>query len=325
MITRRAILQAASGLAAVGVPASQAFADTTYPNHLIKIVVGNAPGGTDDLISRALGQYMTSRWAQPVIVENRGGASTTIAGGYVASAAPDGYTMLCLIGTSIVQTVLRDKMRYSLDSFVPIAGVGGFPLGLAVSASGNIKTMDDLKAAAKAPGGVKFASGGVGTMGHLNAVKFLKAIGGTGLHVPYRNNPECLQAIAAGFADMMFASVSEVAPMRGDGLLRVLAVSSAERSSNLLDVPTTRELGLPQINTSLWHGFVAPAGTPPEVVAKIADVIAQGVNQPDFQNRFKSLAFQTDVKTGPALSAFINGEAARWREVITENNIRVTD
>ena len=325
MITRRAILQAASGLASVGIPASKAFAQTTYPTRLIKIVVGNAPGGTDDLISRTLGQYMTSRWSQPVIVENRGGASTTIAGGYVASAPADGYTMLCLIGTSIVQTVLRDKMRYSLDSYAPIAGVGGFPLGLAVSASGNIKTMDDLKAAAKAPGGVKFASGGVGTMGHLNAVKFLKTIGGTGLHVPYRNNPECLQAIAGGFADMMFASVSEVAPMRGDGLLRVLAVSSQERSSNLLDVPTTRELGLPQINTVLWHGFVAPAGTPPDVVAKIADVITKGVNEPDFQNRFKSMAFQPDIKTGAALTSFLAGEAARWREVITENNIRVTD
>ncbi|KQP23456.1 tripartite tricarboxylate transporter substrate binding protein [Pseudorhodoferax sp. Leaf267] len=325
MFSRRSILQATSGFAAIGFPTTRALADRAYPSRLIKIVVGNAPGGTDDLISRSLGQYMTTRWAQPVIVENRGGASTTIAGGHVAAAPADGYTMLCLIGTSIVQTVLRDKIRYSLDSFSPIIGVGGFPLALAVSASGNIKTMDDLKAAAKAPGGVKFASGGVGTMGHLNAVKFLRSIGGSGLHVPYRNNPECLQAIAAGFADMMFASVSEVAPMRSDGFLRVLAVSSQERSSNLTDVPTTRELGLPQIDTVLWHGYMAPAGTTPAVIAKIAETITQGVNEPEFQNRFKPLAFQTDLKTGTALKSFLTGEAAKWREVITENNIRITD
>jgi tripartite-type tricarboxylate transporter receptor subunit TctC len=325
MFSRRSLLQMATGLGAIGISTTRVLAESAYPSRLIKIVVGNAPGGTDDLISRTLGQYMTSRWAQPVIIENRGGASTTIAGGHVASAPNDGYTILCLIGTSIVQTVLREKMRYSLDSFSPIVGVGGFPLGLAVSSSGKIKTMEDLKAAAKAPGGVKFASGGVGTMGHLNAVKFLKSIGGSGLHVPYRNNPECLQAIAAGFADMMFASVSEVAPMRGDGMLRVLAVSSQERSSNLTDVPTTRELGLPQIDTVLWHGFVAPAGTPPSVVAKLADTITQGVNEPDFQNRFRPLAFQSDVKTGAALTSFLTGEAARWREVITENNIRITD
>ena len=152
-----------------------------------------------------------------------------------------------------------------LSSFVPVAGVGGFPLALAVSGTTptKITKVDELVAASRAKDGVTFASGGVGSMGHLNGVRFLNVVKGQGVHVTYKNNPEGLNALMGGFTQMMFASVSEVAALRGDGKLRVLAVTAPQRSSNMPDVPTMQELGYYDFEVALWHGFVAPAGTPP--------------------------------------------------------------
>lgn len=323
MVSRRTILLAAPAMAAVGIPGASAFAQASYPTRPIRIVVGNAPGGTDDVISRMLAKKLTAEFGQPVIVENRGGGATTIAGAHVASAAPDGYTMLCFINTSINQTLLRDKLPYGLNSFVPVAGVGGFPLALAVSTASKIATFDELKAVAKTAEGVKYGTGGVGTVAHLTSVRFLKAIQGTGLNIPYKNNPEGLQAVMTGDIHMMFASESEVAALRPNGKLRAMAVTSAQRGISLPDVPTMRELGFPAIDPTLWHGFMAPAGTPPDIVAKLAGAIARGVKDPEFQNLLKPLGFQEDIRTGDALTSFIGGVAARSREVIAENNIRL--
>jgi len=316
------MLLAAPAVAA-GMLGGRTLAQQGYPNKLVRVVVGNAPGGTDDLISRFVVKTMQTEWGQTALVENRGGASTTIAGAAVASSAPDGYTLLCLINTGIVQTVLKKDLPYSLKSFTPVVGVGGFPLALAVSPSTNVTNFEEFKALAKAGDGVTFASGGVGTMAHLNTIRLLKAVDGKGTHISYKNNPDGLQALAGGFTQVMLASASEVASLRSDGKLRVIAVTSDQRAVNLPDVPTMRELGYPALNPTLWHGYVAPAGIPPEVAAKIADVVTKAVRDPEFQAKFKPLAFQEDIKTGEPLNKFIADQAARWREVIVENNIKV--
>ncbi|BDB27849.1 tripartite tricarboxylate transporter substrate binding protein [Cupriavidus sp. P-10] len=323
MVSRRGLLGASAGLMSLGM-LNPALARTPYPERLIRIVVGNAAGGTDDAISRSVAHEIAGQFGQSVIIENRGGGSTTIAGSMVASAAPDGYTILCLISAGIVQTVLRDKLKYGLSSFAPIVGVGGFPLALAVSATSKarLNSIQDLIAVAKSPEGVTFASGGVGTVAHLTSVMFLNTVHGKGVDVAYKNNPEGLQALAGGFTQMMFASASEVAALRSEGKLRVLAVTSNQRAANLPDVPTMRELGFPGINSTLWHGFVAPAGTPADIVGKLAEAITRSVNAPAFQNRFKPLAFQEELKSGAALNSYINAEASRWRTVITENKIQ---
>jgi tripartite-type tricarboxylate transporter receptor subunit TctC len=318
------VLLAVPAIASTGF-ATGVSAQSGYPQRLVKIVVGNAPGGNDDTISRFVAEKLTKEFGQTVIVENRVGGSTSIAGAAVAAAAPDGHTLLCLIGTGIVQTVLRDKLPYKLSSFVPIVGVGGFPLGLAVSATAKpkISNIQELTAAARSGDGISYASGGIGTMAHLSTVRFLKAIKGNGVHVSYRNNPEGLNALVGGFTQMMFGSAQEVAALRGEDKLRVLAVTSEQRLPNLPDVPTMRELGFPSINPTLWYGYVAPAGTPPVIVSKLADAIAGAIRDPAFQNRYKPLSFVEDIKTGDVLTSFINGEAARLKEVIIENNIQV--
>lgn len=324
MVSRRKVVCAAPTLLATAF-AGGAVAQSAYPTRPVKIIVGNAAGGTDDAISRHVADKLTKEFGQPVIVDNRGGGSTTIAGTHVASAPADGYTLMCLISTGINQTVLRDKLPYKLSSFVPIAGAGGFPVALAVSATAKpkITSLQELAAAARAGDGVTFASGGVGTMGHLTCTRLLNALNGKGVHVSYRNNPEGLQALIGGHAQMMFASASEVSSLRGEDKLRVLAVAAPQRAANLPDVPTLKELGMPDFNVSLWHGFVAPAGTPSDIVAKLADAITRALRDPEFLNRFKPLAYQEDLRTGEALSAFINGEAARWKEVIVANKIQV--
>ena len=324
MVNRRRVLLAAPALAAAAF-AGEAVAQGAYPQRVVKIVVGNAPGGTDDAISRYVAERLTKEFGQPVIVENRGGGSTTIAGTVVAAAPADGYTLLCFISAGINQTVLRDKLPYKLTSFVPVAGVGGFPLALAVSGTTKpkITTFQELTAAARAGDGVTFASGGVGTMGHLTCTRLLNVLNGKGIHITYKNNPEGLQALIGGFTQMMFASASEVSALRGDDKLRVIAVASSRRTSNLPDVPTLKELGLSDFDVMLWHGFVAPAGTPPEIVSKLARAITRAINDPEFLSRFKPLSFQQDIKTGEALSSFIQGEAAKWKEVIVANKITI--
>jgi tripartite-type tricarboxylate transporter receptor subunit TctC len=324
MISRRQVVRAVPVIAASAFVGA-AVAQANYPERLVKIVVGNAPGGNDDTISRFIAEKLSKEFGQTVIVENRVGGSTSIAGAAVAAAPADGYTLMCLIGTGIVQTVLRDKLPYKLSSFVPIVGIGGFPLGLAVSAKATpkITSIQELTAVARSPEGISYASGGIGTMAHLNTVRLLKAIQGKGVHVSYRNNPEGLNALVGGFTQMMLGSVQEVAALRGDDKLRVLAVTSEQRLPTLPDVPTMRELGFPNINPTLWYGYVAPAGTPPAIVSKLADAIARAVRDPAFQTRYKPLSFVEDIKTGDALTSFINAEAARWKDVIAENKIQV--
>jgi tripartite-type tricarboxylate transporter receptor subunit TctC len=324
MISRRQVLGAAPALAAATYVGG-ASAQSGYPNRTIRIVVGNQAGGTDDGISRFVADKLTKEWGQPVIVDNRGGGSTTIAAAHVATQPADGYTLMCLISAGINQTVLREKLPYKLSSFVPVAGVGGFPVALAVSAIAKpkITNLEELTAAARAGDGITYGSGGVGTMGHLTCTRLLNAINGKGVHVTFRNNPEGLQSLIGGHTQMFFASASEVSSLRGEDKLRVLAVASPHRLPNLPDVPTLKELGIPDFEVSLWHGFVAPAATPPEIVAKLADGISRAVKDPEYLARYKPLAYQEDVKTGEALAAFINGEATKWRKVIVDNNIKV--
>jgi tripartite-type tricarboxylate transporter receptor subunit TctC len=324
MTSRRRIVCAVPALAATAF-AGGAVAQANYPQRLVKIVVGNAPGGNDDTISRFIAEKLSKEFGQTVIVDNRVGGSTSIAGAAVAAAPPDGHTIMCLIGTGIVQTVLRDKPPYKLSSFVPIVGIGGFPLGLAVSATAKprITNIQELIAVARSADGISFASGGIGSMAHLNAVRFLEAVHGKGVHVSYRNNPEGLNALVGGFTQMMLGSAQEVAALRGENKLRVLAVTSAQRLPSLPDVPTMRELGFPSIDPTLWYGYVAPAATPPAIVSRLADAITRAVRDPAFQSRYKALSFVEDIKTGAALTAFIHAEAARWKQVIVENRIQV--
>jgi tripartite-type tricarboxylate transporter receptor subunit TctC len=326
MTTRRCLVLGAGALATAGFAGvAPARAQPAYPSRPIRIIIANPPGGDDDTLTRFIAPGLTADLGQPIVVENRGGASTTVGGMAASQAAPDGYTLLCMHMASIIQTVLRDRLSYNVASFAPIIGIGGYPMALVVSPRSSIRTLDDLRAVASRGDGITYASAGAGTLGHLTAVRFLGAIQGRGLHVSYRNNPEGLQALAGGFAEMMFPSAREAAQLGREGLVRVLAVTSKERATNLPDTPTMTELGLPQIDSRLWYSYVAPVGTRPDIVARLGDAIEKVVTSPAFGERFGPLAFQMEVLRGESLAQFINMQASRFRTVIVENNISFTD
>ncbi|XFF02281.1 tripartite tricarboxylate transporter permease (plasmid) [Bradyrhizobium guangxiense] len=325
MISRRTFVLAGAvslGGLASGLPG---YAQRAYPNRVIRIVVANPPGGDDDTLSRFISEAIAPDLGRPLIVENRGGAATTIGAVAVSLAAPDGYTLLCLHTAALVQTVLRENLKYSLKSFTPIIKIGGYPMALVVPAASKIRTIDDVKAIATTKDGIAYATAGAGTMAHLTTVRFLKAIGGHGLHVTYKNNPEGMQSLVGGYTQMMFVSAREGANLQGEGLLRVLATTSSERTNNLPDVATMRELGFPEIDSQLWYSYAAPAGTPPAIVSRLAEAIRKAVQSQSFKDRFQPLSFQTDILTDDDLDQFLAREAARWKEVVVENNIRSLD
>jgi tripartite-type tricarboxylate transporter receptor subunit TctC len=326
MFNRRNFMLAATGAAAVGLSGVRpTLAQADYPTRPVSIIVGNAPGGDDDTLSRFLAEHMRAELKQTVIVENRGGGATTVGGNVVASSEPDGYRILCLTTSGIVQTVLRTSLPYNLDSFSPIIGIGGYPTALVVSAQSDIKTFEDLVKASKSADGVTFGSAGAGTLAHLTAVRFLKEVGGMGVHVSFKNNPEGLQSLGGNFIQMMFPSAREAATLSANGMLRTLAVTSAKRTSNLPDVPTMTELGYPDIDSTLWYGYMAPKGTPDEVVKRLANAIGGGVQNADFKSRFDPLAFQEQILVGPQLREFLTAQASKWKTVVQENNIKFTD
>jgi tripartite-type tricarboxylate transporter receptor subunit TctC len=323
MISRRQVLIGAGAAASAAMLSGVAKAQANWPTRPITVTIGNAPGGDDDTLSRFLAETLTSELGQAVVVENRGGGSTTIGATAVSAAKPDGYSFFCLPTSGLVQTVLRDNLPYTLDSFKPIVGIGGYPLALIVSKSAGINTLDDLLAAIRSPDGATFASAGVGTIAHLTATAFVKEAKGTGINVSYKNNPEGIQGLAGGFTQMMFVSAREGAILKDDANVEVLAVTSQARTSNLPDVPTMAEIGYPDITGRVWYGYLAPAGVPDEVVGKFAAAIVKGVQDAKFQERFGPLSFQTDLKTGDDFKSFLVSEQDRFRKLIAENNIKL--
>jgi tripartite-type tricarboxylate transporter receptor subunit TctC len=326
MLARRKLFLGAGALAAASsADFAPARAQQPYPTRPIKIIIANPPGGDDDTLTRFITQSISADLGQPIVVDNRGGASTTIGGMAAAQSAADGYTLLCMHMASIIQTVLRSRLSYSTVSFTPIIGIGGYPMALVVSPRSPIRTLADLKAVASKGEGINYASAGAGTLGHLTAVRFMNAIQGKGTHVPYKNNPEGLQGLAGGFSDMMFPSAREAAQLGKEGLVRVLAVTSKQRLTSLPDTPTMSELGIPQIDSRLWYSYVAPAGTPPEIITRLGDVIEKAVRTPAFGERFHPLSFQTDILRGEPLAQFINTQADRFRALVVENSLSVND
>jgi tripartite-type tricarboxylate transporter receptor subunit TctC len=325
MISRREVLVGAGAVATSVMLSGGAKAQGKWPSRTMTITIANAPGGDDDTLSRFLAETLTSELGQAVVIENRGGGSTTIGVTAASAAKPDGYNFLCLPTSGLVQTVLRDKLPYTLDSFTPIVGIGGYPLALIVSKKAGINTIDDLMAAIHSPEGVTFASAGVGTIAHLTGTAFIREAKGKGINVSYKNNPDGIQGIAGGFTQMMFVSAREGAILKDDENVKVLAVSSSTRTVNLPDVPTTAEIGYPQIDGRVWYGYLAPAGVPEEVVSRFSAAIVKGVQDPRFQERFGPLSFHTDLKAGDEFKAFLVSEQERFRKIIADNNIKLNN
>ena len=296
----------------------------SYPSKPIKIVVPFAVGGIADTFSRAIGAKLGEAWGQPVVIENRAGAGGNIGADFVAKSAPDGYTLVMgNIGTHAVNQSLFNSMPYdTLRDFAPIAHVLDAEGLLVVNPSVNAKTVPELIALARSqPGKMTYASGGLGTTSHLAGELFKSMAKVDIVHVPYKGNSPAITDLLGGQTQMIFATMPTVLPQVKAGRLRALAVIGPARTS-ALDVPTVAE-SLPGFEVSNWIGLFAPAGTPPEIVARLNAEVQKVMRSPEIEKRLETEGAKFVPTTPQSFAAFQKAEADKWARAIREAGIKV--
>ena len=306
------------------VPAAFA-ADANYPNKSIRIIVPFPPGGIADVMSRVFGQKFTDAWNQPVVVENRTGAGGNIGAEVAAKSPPDGYTLVMgTIGTHAVNVSLFSKLPYDpVKDFAPVALVVEADGLLVLHPSVPVKTVKDLIALARArPGQLVYASAGNGTAGHLSGELF-KTMSKTDLvHIPYKGNVPALTDVVGGQTSMLFATMPTAMPLARAGRLHALAVTGAQRNPAAPEVPAIAET-LPGFEVTNWIGIFAPAGTSPEIVAKLNAEIMRIMKLPEVQARLVTEGAKSRVNTPAEFGTFQKTEMAKWGKLIREARIAV--
>lgn len=301
-----------------------AHAQAPFPNRSVTIVVPFPPGGGTDVGARIVAQKLAERWGQPVVIENKAGAAGQIGGELVSKAKPDGYTLLMgNVGTQSVNPSLYPKMTYDPGTaFAPVSMVAWLPLVMLSHPAMPAKSPKEVAAAARAkPGSLTYSSSGAGGSMHLAGALFESMAEAPMLHVPYKGGGPALQDLIAGHVNYSFATILEASGFVQAGKLRALAVTSTKRSPALPDVPTLAESGLPGYEASSWIGLLAPAGTPPALVERIAADVREVVARPDVRERFVAQGATPDAE-GPAhFKAVIDTDRARWAKIIRERHI----
>ena len=321
-LSRRALLRLAAGVAALPAAARIAQAQT-YPSRPIRLILGFAAGGSADIVARLIAQFVSERIGQPVIVENRTGASSNLAGEAVARSAPDGYTLLYVTTVNAINATFFDNLKFELKrDFAPVSGVTRAPNVLEINPSVPANTVAEFIAYAKAnPGKLNMASTGNGTSIHL-AGELFKAMTGINLvHVPYRSPPQAMTDLLAGQVQVMFDVMTQGLQHIKEGRLRALAVTTAARSDALPDVPTVAET-VPGYEASSWSGVCAPSGTPAAIVAMLNKEINAALTDPTIKARLASMG-STAITGSPAeFAAFLSEEADKWGKVVRSANIK---
>jgi tripartite-type tricarboxylate transporter receptor subunit TctC len=287
-----------------------------YPSKPIRLLVPLAAGSTADIVSRYIGDGLSKALGQPVVVENKPGAGGTIAMTELAHAAPDGYTIgFASQGTLVFNQAIYAKPGYdSLKDFQPISFVGGVSNVMIVPPNSSAKGPADVIAAAKAkPGVLTFSSGGAGTSHHLSGVLFAQSTGTKLLHVPYKGAPQGVLAVMTGEVDMGFFNTPTVIGQIKEGKVHALGVTSLTRSPLLPNVPTLDEQGVRGYEVNTWLGFVAPAGTPPDVVARLNREINRIYTSPEAKEKLGALGFDLAAPQTPdAFAKFVAADMTKW-------------
>jgi tripartite-type tricarboxylate transporter receptor subunit TctC len=297
----------------------------SYPARPIRIIVPFAPGGTSDILARALSPHLTSSWGQPVIVENRTGANGMVGAEYVAKSAPDGYTLfLSDMGALTINPSIYKSPFDPEKDFAPILMVSYSPHVLAVHPSVPVSTVKELIAYAKAnPGKLNFANSGTGGAPHLAGVEFAQRTGVQWVYIPYKGGSQAVTDVIAGNANVLFNGMLATYPSVKGGRLKGIAVSAAQRVPSAPELPTIAEAGdLPGFETGSYQGLLAPAGTPRETVLKLNGEVARILNTPDMKDMLAKQGTEVRAGTPEALGAFITTEKARWAKVVKENGIK---
>ena len=330
MAFSRTPLWIASGLAlAFGLAPSPSHAQSKYPEHPVKVVVGFSAGGGTDVAARVITQKLSEAMGQTFVVENKAGASGLIASDQVAKSPADGYTIMVGSQTTLaVAPALYRKIQVDATrDFTGVAMIGISPLVAVVNTSSPIHSIKDLIAEAKAKGGtMNFGSGGVGTTPHMAGELFAHTAGIKMVHVAYRGEAPGINDLLGGQIPFMFSNLSVVMGNVQAGKLRALAVTSSARVPSLPDVPTIAESGMPGFDAATWFTLVAPTGTPSEAIARINAETKKIVATQDFRDRFDQLGMIPDQDRSPEeINAYIKSEVAKWAKVIKDAGVQPAD
>jgi len=318
MKTKLSIITACSALlAAFAAPAAQ-----NYPAKPIRIIVAYTPAGTTDILARLVGQKFTEEWKQPVIVENRPGANGNIGTEVAAKSAPDGYTLLMTTaGPHGINPTLYRKLPFdAVKDFAPISLVAMVPNILVVNPALPVKNVKELIQLAKSkPGGLSFGSPGVGSTGQLS-MELFKTMTGTNLvHIPYKGSAGVLTDLVSGQIQVAIDNMPPYLPQVRAGKIRALAVTTAKRSRAVPDLPTIAEAGVPGYEAAAWFGLLAPAGTPRDIVDKLAEETAKILGMPDVREKLAAQGAEPVGNSPEAFGAFVRAEIAKWAKVIKES------
>ena len=325
MLTRR-VLALAAAASATGLNIAS-FAAETYPTRVIKVIVPFPPGVPSEIIYRLVANRLSTKFGQPVIIENHpGGAGGTVGAAVVANAEPDGYTLLASAPSPLVTAAaLYKNLGYEpSSSFAPIALLFTSPQLLAVNSALPAKSLQELVSYVKSrPGRINFASAGYGTQPHLLGEMLKSAADIDIVHVPYKGNAAAITDLLAGQVQMYFATPADILPYIGGGQVRVIAVADAVRFLQLPDVPTTVESGFPSLTAKFWSGILAPAGTSATVVDQLNRAINEIMLALEARLALNQIGGQAEPGTSQDFKAFITMETQKWSAIIKATGMKI--
>ncbi len=313
-----------AGLLAVG-GASSALAQA-YPAKPIRLVVGFAPGGAADYVARSVGDALGRALGQPIVIENKAGAGSSIAADLVAKAAPDGYTLLIASPSSIsVNPVLNPRLPYKPSDLQPVTKLTSSPLVIAVHPNTGIQSVKDLVAKARStPGAMNVATAGNGSATHLGAALFAQVAGVKFTEIPYRGGGPAMQSVIAGDTQLYFGTPPSTLPHVQSGRVRGLGISAAERSALFPDLPGMREAGLPDYDLDFWYGFFVPAGTPPAIVQKLFEATKTAMQQESVKAALAREGTEVSLSASPAdYAAFLARDEKFWVKLVKDAGVKL--
>lgn len=324
-MNRRLHLLAVAFAAGLSTLATSAWADS-YPSKPVRMIVGFPPGGPNDIVARVVSEKLEGWLGQPVIVDNRPGAGGNIGTEITARAEPDGYTLLMgSTGPQAINPAVYPRLSFDvLRDLAPVSLVAQVPSVLVVNPQVPARTVSELISFGKQqPGGLRYGSGGYGTTLHLSGELFKSLAGIEMLHVPYKGTAPAISDLAGGQTHVMFAALPSVMPLVRAGKLRVIAVTTRERSQALPDVPTIAESGLPGYEMAPWFGVFATAGTPKPVINRLSQAIHKVVAMPAVKEALEKQGAEPITNNPEEFSALLRTEIAKWSKIVKEANITI--